>query len=148
MLVKLLKTDIDRLWNIIAPMIEKSLPDWVDLSENVMTNILESLMVGNLTGWFIYTDSKKPEIVGFGTTRIAIDEMSGERTLIIYSLYSLNKITKGIWMNATEKITRYAITQKCTSIAAFSNLENVVKLSEMLGADTSVTYIQWRLTNG
>ena len=147
MLVKLLKTDIPKVWESIAPMIEEAVPIWVNKEEeNTMVKILESLMIGTLTGWLIQSQDGS-ELLGMGTTNIVRDEHSGAKTLIIYTLYSVSPkpVASEIWVDGFDTIIRYAKAEGCTSIGAFTQESNVVALASSMNADVSTTYIKWSL---
>ncbi|KKK71336.1 hypothetical protein LCGC14_2914940, partial [marine sediment metagenome] len=60
MLVRILKSEVAKVWSIIGAMIEISVPKWTGakVTSRNMVNILEAMMSGDLTGWFIHEDKE------------------------------------------------------------------------------------------
>ena len=144
MLIQLLKVDIPNWWNVLAPMIEQSLPTWTDNHPSTMTNILHSLMLGTLKAWVI-TDKEQKTLYGLGTTEMAYDEHSGERNLIIYTLFASERVGLKMWLEAFNTISEYAKGKGCKNVSAFSNVPAAIKLAERLGVSTETRYMQWEV---
>lgn len=145
MLVKILKSEVGKVWSIIAPMIKMTIPNWSGNDERNMVNILESLLDGSLVGWFGYTDEEEPKLVGLVTTYFNYDIHGGDKTLTIYSLYGLHTVPKDLWMEGFTTLAKYAKANNCKGIIAHTDLENIKSIAGKLGADTKTTLIRWEI---
>ncbi len=142
MLVKILKSRVSELWRVLAPMIQIAIPDLYQKEERNMVNILEAMLEGSLTGWFIYDEQEEPQIVGLITTHFVYDAIGGNKSLMIYSLYGVNNMPKEVWFKGIKTLIKFAKANDCISVSALTQLSNVKSIAEKLGADVSTTLIK------
>lgn len=145
MLVKILKSKVDKVWSIIAPMIKRAMPNVFGTSDRNMVNVLESMLSGDLTGWWIYDEQDEPQLLGLVTTHFTYDIHGGDKNLTVYTIYGINNIPKGIWMEGFKTLAKYAEANNCKDIIAYTSLEGVKSIASKLGADTSITLIRMEI---
>lgn len=141
MLNKIYPEDVSKGWNTFAPLIARSIPKVLGGNSGTMTAILEAIMTEGLECWMLLV---KKEMLAFATTQIVDDELTHEKSLLIYTLASMPKakIDMKLWANAFETLRKYALSKGCSYISAFSDLPNVIKLAEQVGADVKTTFIR------
>ena len=110
------------------------MPFAVGEDEEAMSNMMQSLLVGRLVGWFLV---KNGEVQGFGTTYIADDTISGKRKLIVYSATAVKPISLEGWRCTIRVGRAYAKGMCCDSIVVYSNNKRILQVVESLGGDTS-----------
>jgi len=117
------------------------MPPGIPATEDVMTNILEEILKGNLVVWVMHRSSLKEgksDILAIALTTIITDMISKIRSLLIYSLYgTFNRDGEKDWAVGLGTIRGYAKKQGCAYIRAYSNVEAVHRIVKKLGADIS-----------
>lgn len=147
MLVKILKSDIAKVWSIVAPMLEISMPDWAgyEVTDSNMVNMLEAMLDGSLTTWFLYEDKEDPKLLGMITTYFTYDVNGGNKSLSIYNLMSLENIPRSMWFKGFRTIAKYAKSKNCKKVVIVSEYDKIINLCKRLGAKTTTTLIEWDL---
>lgn len=142
MLEKIPKSTIAELWKILAPMIQIAIPELYGKEERNMVNILEAMLDGSLIGWLIYSEGENPQMLGLVTTYFTFDAIGGSKSLMIYSLYGVDRIPKRVWFKGIETIKKFAKASNCHYIIALTTLEHFKDNAKKLGADVSTTLIK------
>ncbi len=145
MLNKIYPEDVAKNWEIFAPLIAKSIPPVLGGNMATMTSILEAIMIETLDCWsLVVRNSDNEDIGAFATTHIVDDELTRERSLLIYTLTALPKAKIGMedWADALQTLRKYAHHKGCSYISAFSDMPNVVALANRAGANTKTTFIR------
>lgn len=145
MLNKIYPEDVARDWDVYAPLIAKSIPPALGGNMATMTSILEAIMVETLDCWaLVGRISDNEGMVAFATTHIVTDELTSEKSLLIYTLTAMPKarICMTVWADALKTLRVYARSKDCSYISAFSDVPNVISLAERAGAYTKTTFIR------
>lgn len=145
MLVRILKSEVAKVWSIIGAMIEISVPKWTGakVTSRNMVNILEAMMSGDLTGWFIYEDKENPDLLGLITTYFTYDTNGGNKSLSVYNLMSIGDIARKIWFSSFKTLAIFAKTANCKKITIVSEHDKIIKFCKSLGAKTTTILIEW-----
>jgi len=142
MLVKLFPEQVAERWDFIKPAIDNSLPLLADdESPDRMNNILESLLLNQMHCWVSYNGKK---INGVVTTKIAFDDATKTNSLLLYSAYSFGDTNKSDWIGGFETLSKFAKSIKCSKLIAYTDNEDIVRLFERLGGQ-STTFLCFRL---
>lgn len=141
MLVRLIPDQVERRWERFAPAIAKSLPPTVSNTKRGMVNILEAILLEKLVVWII-TDEDQEQIFGIVTTHLRYEEISKTRSLLIYSYTSFSGMHYTYFNDALETLEKYAISESCYSIIAYTKNEQIANFFENKGADTDNTLIE------
>lgn len=145
MLTKLLPDQISKFWPIIKYAVEESLPpNVIGDSPEKMNRVLSAMLCGKLDVWASYKQSDR-KFEAILVTQILHDEASGERNLLLYCLYSYDKVDASSWRTGFEAVTKYAKARGCSGLIAYSANPHVVDLAKQYGADTSFTFISFKI---
>jgi len=146
MLTKLLPDQVSKFWDVISYAMEQSLPPTVGENPDKMNNILMAALSGKLDIWASYRkDDKVNKFEGIIATRIIYDDVTCMNNLLIYAIYGYNKVSEDSWNSGMKTLLKYAKTQKCSLIVAYSNEPRVVEVVNSLGGDTSFSFISFNV---
>lgn len=144
MLIRMLPEQIAKLWHVIKPAIEASLPPIASDPEGRMNNVLSAMLVGGIDCWVSYRKlSEGIEVNAIVTTTIVVDNISGTRSLLIYSIYSPDGVELGQdgWAEGYDALSKYARAVNCSNLSAYSPLDYICEIAESLGGNADFRYI-------
>lgn len=132
MLLRLLPEQVAKQWDQVWPAIEYTLPE--PISPSAGTNVLQKLMSGALTCWVVVDDGELKAIM---TTAMQVD-LSGRKSLLIYSLFGYEKVPIKTWVGAANALRNWARGLGCIDMIAYTDNDNspVMKLVRVLGGNT------------
>ena len=131
MLLMLLPEQLDRFWSQIRFAIESSFtPDVLD-GQNILNNVLESLLLGKMQAWFLTED--QDSINAILLTSITSDSAVAGNVLTLYLLYAFEPTKQDWWEDGWKTMERFAASRKCTRVDAFSTNPAVIKKAEEFG---------------
>jgi hypothetical protein len=123
----------------IKGAIEYALPPLAHYdSPDRMGNILTSLLSGDMECWTVW---KGEDICIIATLQVLLDNASGVRSLLIYSIYAYINITINMWGTLVKFLSTLAREQNCNRIVAYTNVERVKEIIRSVGGDTSYSFI-------
>lgn len=140
MLFKILPEEINSKWNYYAPFIANSLPPDIKKSQRGMVNTLEAILLDKLVCWGYY--NKEGELLFLTTTKFEYDEVSKTRRLLIYTFTAVVQIDSSMFRTALESLRKYARSNGCTSIIAFTKNERVIEYLKRINAKTEFRLIE------
>jgi len=144
---KLEPKDIAKYWDSLAPEIEKSFQSDLVADHRVLNKMLETLLL-NLCEMWIIAKSKitsAGDISAFCITGFRIEMMTGIKSLVIFTLNSFAPLSRGQWREMISFAVQYARDNGCKRLCAYSYHENVIKISKILGANTDMRFLTWRI---
>ena len=144
--VKLLRLSGDqaaRYWPVLSPGFAASMPPGVLPQSTVLNNMLQAVLSRHMNCWTVKArrGDKEPMIAGF-LTAIRTDPISGQRALMIYSLFTKGDATNEEWKEAITLLRRVARAQKCHIIMAFSKNVRVIRMIENNGGNTEYRVVE------
>jgi len=143
MLISLLPEQVSKFWDVIKYAVEQSLPPIVSYDKNKMNKILTSCLSSKTTVWISYiNDSNVKKMEGVVLTRILYDDVSDSNNLLIYALYG-DSSKKSSWIDGLSLLAKYAKSKGIEQIVAYSNVKEIIGMSNLLGGDTSYTFISF-----
>jgi hypothetical protein len=120
-------------WNLIKPGI--ILSDMV-IGVNgweAANNIFEACQAGKAQAWIVL--DKEEKLSATFITTIMNEEISKERVLLIYLLYSYKTIDDEDWYTAFEKVYKFMKNRNCNRLTFYSNNARIdEKAHEVLGS--------------
>lgn len=142
-IIKLLPEQISEHWALIAPALGRTIPSEMGDEAGIVNNILHSLMDESMQCWFC----GKYEGDGFETYVVAITGVitnlgTGERNLMIYNVNWFQPPPNALWESGIRILKKYAKTQECSKIVAYSKYDMITNLVKALGGDVSWRYLQ------
>lgn len=147
MMLKLPADQISNMWNLFEYALWNSVPPGITPSEGFLANTLAACIAGDLQCWLSFqkrADNTR-EILGVVITYIDNDECSGDKNLLIYSLYGYGKMPTRMWAEGMETLKKYAKGAGCKRILAFTSHENVMKIAKFLDCNAEVSVLQWEI---
>ena len=146
MLTKLLPDQIAKFWPVIKYAVEESLPPTVGEHSDKMNRVLSAMLCGKLEVWISYKRNENDtKIEAVLVTQFLYDEASNTKNLLLYCLYGYSVISNESWVEGFEAISKYAKAEGCSEVLAYSANEDVVSMSKKFGADTSFTFISFKI---
>jgi len=140
MLVKLLPEQIPRVWSDIRLSVVEAYPPFIVLTEDALSNILKSLLIGAMDCWVIVTEEKKA--IGIILTSFNEDFCSGSRSLNVYSMWSSGGLTKKIWLDGWNTLTKYAKGKGCSLMVGYTNVPSIINLFRKMGGEAEMTFLR------
>ncbi len=125
---------------------EQVLEDWSAISEgislsfpptntnNSMEEILPMLTSGSMKCW-VFSEGDKTWVLL--TLLPILDYGSRVPNLLVYSVYAYKPVSLQKWTTIIGEIKKYAKVKGFHSLIAFSNVERIINMVEILGWDTS-----------
>lgn len=146
MLVLLSPVQIAEHWKLIRESLGASLPPITSASPERMTNILWALEKGEMHCWI----SQIPTLEGVQlaavlTTCFEVDEVSGVKNLMVYSLQVLRTIDDEEWAAGWATLVAFAKANGANRIVAFTNSRSVVQRLLLLGGKADYVFVTYDL---
>lgn len=142
MLIKLLPDQIIKEWKVVRYAIEQSNPEQLFSTNEAIRDYLRNIIIGEMQVWAIVQDD---EFVGLGVTAFSRDRMMGVKRLEIHSLYSFRAIATKTWVTCYVTLRRFAKANNCSHIMAITDQDNVIRLAQRMGGDTSQTMLVFKV---
>lgn len=142
-IIKLLPEQISEHWGLIASALGRTVPREMGEEARVVNNILHSLIDESMQCWFC----GKYEEGGLETYVIIITGVitnmgTNERCLMIYTVYWFQPPPNALWESGLNVLRKYARSQGCSKIVAYSKFDMITNLVKALGGDVSWKYLQ------
>ena len=107
-----------------------------DHFELVFSRVLLELHAGSMQLW-VSCDEKHRDIFYYlCLTHLQIDSFTKQKTLLIFALVRAEEVEvekiDQLWTEAFRKITRFASSNNCSGITAFTDLDHMVKKAKSL----------------
>ena len=143
MLKKLNRQQIKSHWSELKLAVMAAFPRH-PRNVNVWMNTLFEMLLKDDAAYWVGLNGSGGIVMSCVTTFIA-DPCTGEKHLLIYSLYGYQQIPEEVWDSGPKILSEYAKDCGCTAVVAYSEAARVIKQTEKFGADVNTRYIQWRL---
>jgi hypothetical protein len=138
LIVKLLPEQIAYQWDSIRCGVINAIAPIVDPTPENIQEILCQLLKQDMQCWCVFEGD---DIYGHILTSISIDINTNFRTLMIYSLFLFRKAPPEMWEEGWSAIEKFAESNKCTRISAYTKDENVMSIAEKRGFSPDYTYL-------
>lgn len=133
MLVQLSSDQVANYWDFIKYGVEEAIIPTVGIHDERMSEVLESIMLGKMVVW-VSANKDTKVIDGVVCTVLQTDELSKTKSLLIYSLYGTESM-RSSWSDGLEQLQKYAKTEGCHKILAYSNLPEIISYVEHIGGN-------------
>lgn len=142
MLIKLLPEQASNVWEDIKEALEAALPPITGKQGTRMSNLLTSILLGDLTVWICVEEGV---IHGMVITTFTCDIYSGTRTLLIYAIYGYGTARSETWKDGMRTFLKFAKANNCQTIGAYTNENNVIEIARSLGGNVENHYLTWNV---
>lgn len=143
MLVGLPSKKIAETWDIFREIIRKSIPTSPDLLPDRMQRMLFAAMTGRLQCWLLFEEDGSDEFYGGLVTRMAVDDLTGQKSLLIYALASFKQASRKVREEDFRTLKRIAKQWGCSYLTAYcpSRLVAETTLKANKGQGEIISYI-------
>ena len=123
---------IQDFWDPIKYSVETCLGP-ID-AEHLLTKILTNL----IQVWIAFEENQVKAIF---TSCIVEDDVTNERTLLLYSAYGFAKSSDELWFEVVKTMKAYAKKVGCKQLAAYTKVDKVIKKLTEAGGNAEVRYV-------
>lgn len=148
MIVQLLPEQIAQQWPVIRHAMEQALPPIASKREERMNRLLEQLLVGRVQCWVCFRMEDERTVVESILTTTEAEDVTGERALLIYTLYGTTHGTQETWEDGLKKLKAWARAAGYSRITAYTQNPRVLEWVAKLGGDASYTYVMFDTAEG
>lgn len=132
-------------WDTIRNSLYQTLPPGIPATEDVMTNILESVLKEEVQVWVMHEsdfEEKKSTIHAIALTTIVEEKLSNVKSLLIYSLFGgLDRDHQRDWVLGYQALAKFAKSRGCKTISGYTDVPAMIKLAQRFEANTSNRFI-------
>ena len=96
MLVGLPSKTIADTWDVFKEVIRKAVPTAPDMLPDRMQRMLYAAMTGRIQCWLLYEEDGSDEFYGGMITRVSIDDLTGQKSLLIYALANFKQASRKV----------------------------------------------------
>lgn len=127
MLLRLLPDDMKNRWEEIKFAIYESLPLHTGERNNLMTDILTSILTEHLTVWVSYQVKDKVSIIDSIATTMFAYELDKTKNLVIYTLYGYEHIPDESWIEAFDALLKWGTLHQCANLVWYTDNPQILK---------------------
>lgn len=147
MLIKLMPNQISQNWPKLRPAVLNALPPIApNLGTDTEINLLTALANDKLQMWAVCKEKSK-SVNAVITTEIVEDFATKANHLVIYTLYGIDKMLREDFIDGLKALKKFARDNKCIKIIAYTNIDKVIELAQMLGGTVDWKVIAFATTD-
>lgn len=133
-LIKVAPEQVSANWEFFGTNMATSFPPIMKNDIAIMSNILESVMLGELTIWCYCRDKSIYAII---STHVWREPISSTVDFFIYSFTALERLSRNDWKFIRDRLGEYARSNGCKTITAFTENDKIARFLESQGAEIS-----------
>ena len=119
MIIKLLPEQLVKVWDSIRFAIAETFVPRERCTNEHLRHILSRLLSGRSQCWAILDSNKT--FLGFLITRIAIDDVTGERVLNMDHIYAYAPLSNEVWEAGFKILCKFALKNSCKAFVSFTD---------------------------
>lgn len=131
MVIKIMASQIPQFWDTIKFAVLNA-DHIAEKDRELFLNQLLAHLLCDKAQCFVRTNQVR-ELQALVITRIVKDEITGENSLYISSLYSFRPVSDSEWVSDIAMIRKFALASKCKKIVAVSNNQRVFDIASSIG---------------
>lgn len=120
-------------WAIRKVLDESAASQGIALTDSRMAGIMARVESGELIPCIFADDGDK--IIGMALIKVMIDDVTGERNLLIYAAATFDNTALDIWDACFKAVSELARRWDCKSIAAYTAVERIKRLARRWGGN-------------
>jgi len=124
-------------WQRICSAVVKAAPPTVEVTDRLLDDLRDEINAGRMSAWSFSNGSP----IGVALTSIREDRILGRRDLLVYAAAADRKISYPEWEACFQKLKAHALSQNCTHITAYSNVQRIAEVAAAVGGDADTRYI-------
>jgi len=142
MILRLASDQCAGYWEDIKNVVAASMPTFADTSQDGMNQVLANLLDGHAQAWIAL---EAGAVVAMAVTLLQTDVITGSKNLLIYALAGYGNIKKETWEEGFAVLRKFAASEGCFKVIAFSSVPRVVEIATNLGGDCSTRVLEWEV---
>lgn len=139
MLVQMSRELVANHWSELKEALAVALPPTVRVDNEKLNGVLASIMRDDLQVWGLGSEKGLTAIVA---TTVTFDNISGERSLLIYSLFGMKLISQEEWLDGLVTLRLYAKAKACNMIIGYTSVRRIVDIVKELGGNTDTVLLK------
>lgn len=151
MIFRVMPDQIREKWHIIRPHISETLPPQLRISSQSLPNILKGLLLEKGQLWLLYPSQEEAEKgegkvlpKAFIITTIVRDQLTGARSLVIYSFYAVDKLIRSDYIEGITGLKKFATETKCSEVLAYVEDDRFMsRLRKMINAQKVTNVVRF-----
>jgi len=125
MLIKLLPSQIAKMWDVVRYGLVRTWPIGTEESSERVQDVLRNLLTETVQCWIAKEDE---EFVGFLLTKINICDVTGSKSLNVMSVFGFRVVPDEQWIAGMEQLVDFARVNNCKFITATSDNAKILSL--------------------
>jgi hypothetical protein len=122
------------------------MPPFTVVNDEGLNKILGNLLSGTMQAWVALDKNEKGSfVVAAAITMIHSEIGTGQKNLLIYSLFGYKFVQENIWKEGLEGIRQFAKSMECSKVIAYTSVPRVVEIAKSLGGSTEYVFISWEV---
>ena len=121
MLVGLPSKKIAETWDIFKEIIRRSVPTSPEVLPDRMQRLLYAALTGRIQCWLLFEEDGSDEFYGGMVTRVSIDDLSGQKSLLIYALATFKQASREARKADFDTLRKIAKQWGCANLSAYCN---------------------------
>ena len=146
--LSLLKGELlDKLRPSVMNAIALALPPSERWDETLQANVTGAIVDGRIQVWGILAldEEKTWRPVGFITTSLRMDDLTGKNALLVYTMFSYAYIEDRAYKVIWETLRAYCETENCAKVACYTNNARVIRMVKGLGWNVDYVFAHLNL---
>lgn len=140
MVLRLATDQCSMYWDDLKKVISSSLPPTAQATPEGLNEILMMLMSGKAQAWMILEGT---QVRAAAITLVQTEAGTQAKNLLIYALAGYANVQQEMWQEGLEVFKRYAKSNGCAKVIAFTKVPRVREIAEALGATMDFTLLEW-----
>lgn len=133
MLIKLLPEQVKEGWDVVRPMIVRTLPASLRVNAEAMSNILSAILREKAQFWCYYRREGDGRPRGVCLTTFMFDHVAGLKYLLIYSLTALEPLSDQDYIEGLSVLKKYAEENDCQEVIGYVEDDKFVRVLQRIG---------------
>jgi hypothetical protein len=146
MLIQLTPEQCTIYWEDLSTGIKNSMPPFAAVTDEGLNRVLENLLNGTMQAWVALDRNEKGSfVVAAAITMIHSEIGTGQKNLLIYSLFGYKFVQESIWKEGLSGIRQFAKSMECLKVIAYTSVPRVVEIAKSLGGSAEYTFLSWEV---
>lgn len=137
--MRLAPEQIHKDWDAISQAIEASLPEFSSRGDSMRIHQVYKALMNESAECWLLSQGDAPYVLG--VVYAYVDDFTKDKNLLIYALYGYKPIAYSVWTMVFKTIKEKAKSYGCNRLIAYSNLDRVIKIAEVLGWNTDFRFM-------
>jgi len=145
MIIRILPTQVPKLWEAIKAAAVQADEVRKEDYPAYLNGLLHSLLNDKSQCWVRLSDEKR--LLGLAVTKVVIDKIIGDKSLVIRVLYSWNNVDDKEWQSDLLFVRDFAKHEECKRISFESRNSRVWRIGELLGFKENLRTFTYKMEN-